>query len=74
MGPNNRTGGKVLRACGEAQDAAKRSEEGESREHFMGEEIFELGPAGGESLRMEKKEISQVRSAGNKGRTGRKCR
>lgn len=52
----------------------KRSEEGESREHFMEEEIFGLGPAGGKSLRMKRKEISLERSAGNKGRTGRKGR
>lgn len=74
-----------MRACGEAQELLqrdwrkkkkkkKRSEEEESREHFMEEKKSEQGPAGGKSWRMERKEISQVRSAGNKGRTGRKCR
>lgn len=53
--------------------AAKRSEAGGSREHFMEEEIFELGAAGGKGLRMERKEISHGRTAGNKGRAGRKC-
>lgn len=38
-----------------------RSGEGESREHFMEEGIFELGPAGGKSLRLERKEISHRR-------------
>ena len=40
----------------------------------MEEEVFELGPAGGKGFQMEKKEMSHGRTAGNKGRVGRKCK